>query len=116
MKLPLVLGLAQLGWRGQLICTYRQAGGLEDLRGGFCGLVPCFLLRVSMVIEGRVGGAPAPAATDRPAAQLLLFATDRPRRHRPRKNAATASATLYSSHAIFLVPTLSSRHPAVGEA
>ena len=57
MKLPLVLGLAQLGWRGQLIGNYRQAGSLEDLRGGFCGLVPFFLLRVSMVIEGSGGRA-----------------------------------------------------------
>merc|ERR1712097_131885 len=30
------------------------------------------------------------AATDRPAAQLLLFTTDRPRRHRPPRSATTA--------------------------
>ena len=39
------------------MCTYRQAGGLEDLRRGFCSLVPPFFpLRVSMVVRG-AGGA-----------------------------------------------------------
>ena len=78
-----------------------SAGQHGDLRGGFCGSVPYFLLRVSMVIaatdrpgtrcaaRGLLIGKNA-AATDRPAAQLLLFTTDSPRRHRPPRSATTA--------------------------
>ena len=40
--------------------NYKEAGRLEDLRGGFCGIVP--LLRVSMAIAGSGGRAGGRAA------------------------------------------------------
>ena len=58
-----------------------SAGQHGDLRGGFCGSVPYFLLRVSMVI----------AATDRPGTRGARLADwQKRRRHRPPRSATTS--------------------------
>ena len=58
-----------------------SAGQHGDLRGGLCGSVPYFLLRVSMVI----------AATDRPGTRGARLADwQKRRRHRPPRSATTS--------------------------
>ena len=58
-----------------------SAGQHGDLRGGLCGSVPYFLLRVSMVI----------AATDHPGTRgARLAGWQKRRRHRPPRSATTS--------------------------
>ena len=66
-----------------------SAGQHGDLRGGFCGSVPYFLLRVSMVI----------AATDHPGTRgARLAGWQKRRRHRPPRSATPRSATTSFCH------------------